>query len=238
MIKKKIVVTGGNGELSKSLKKVNKKFNILFPNKNQLNIKKYLSITNYINKKKPDYLIHAAALTTPMSQHNYRMIDSIDLNIIGTSNVAKACHINKVKMIYISTNFVYPGKKGNYKEEDSLNPVNKYGWSKLGGECATMLIDNNLILRVCMSNDKFPHKVAYSNYLTSFLTKTNVAKIILKLLNNKGVINIGGKTQSAYNFAKKLNKSINKSKVLKKDKKLLGNNTSLNINKLKKILSK
>ena len=58
----------------------------------------------------------------------------------------------------------------------------------------------------------------------------------LKLLSKKGVINIGGKTQSAYDFAKNLNSNIKKSKLDKEKQKLLGKNTSLNINKLKKFL--
>ena len=139
-------------------------------------------------------------------------------------------------MIYISTNFVYEGRIGNYSEKDALLPVNEYGWSKLGGECPAHIYKNSLILRICMNDDIFPHKVAYSNYLTSFIKKTDAAKITLKLLDQKGIINVGGKSQSAYNFAKKLNNKVKKNKVNLKKKKLLGKNTSININKLKMIL--
>ena len=56
-----------------------------------------------------------------------------------------------IKLIYFSTNYVYPGKRGNYKEEDPLLPVNNYAWSKLGGEAAVQMYSNSLILRVSMT---------------------------------------------------------------------------------------
>ena len=141
-----------------------------------------------------------------------------------------------VKLVYISTNLVYPGKKGSYKENDYLYPVNEYGWSKLGGESAMHIYKNTLILRICMNNDYFPHKFAFTDYLTSFLKKTEAAKITLKLLEKKGIINIVGNKQTAYNFAKTLNSKILKKKLNKKDTELLGKDTSLNINKLKNII--
>ena len=96
---------------------------------------------------------------------------------------------------------------------------------------------NTLILRICMNDDYFPHKSAFTDYLTSFLKKRDVAKITLKLLNKKGIINIGGVKQSAYNFAKKLNSKVKKSTLKKKDEKLLGKDTSLDIKRLKKIIN-
>ena len=87
-----------------------------------------------------------------------------------------------------------------------------------------------------MNNDQFPHKSAFTNYVTSFLKKTEAAKITLRLLNKFGVINVGGKKQSAYNFAKNLNVKIKKSKLSKSNLISLGKNTSLNLSKLNNIL--
>ncbi len=74
-----------------------------------------------------------AGLSRPMKVHEKNIIKSIDLNIIGTTNVTKVCSKLGIKLIYFSTNYVYPGTKGNYKETDPLLPVNNYAWSKLGG---------------------------------------------------------------------------------------------------------
>ena len=233
---KTILISGGNGKFSNALIKINKKFRILAPNKKRMNILSQNSISNFISKHKVDYFIHAAAFTTPMVKHETELEKSISTNIIGSANVALCCLKKKIKLIYISTNFVYPGKKGNYTEDSNLSPVNEYGWSKLGGECAMQIYKNTLTLRICMNDDYFPHKSAFTNYLTSFLKKTEAAKITLKLLDKKGVINIGGKKQSAYNYAKNLNSKVKKIKLKKKDKILLGLDTSMNIDKLSKIL--
>ena len=69
---------------------------------------------------KPDILIHLAGLSRPMNIHEKNISKSIDLNIIGTANITKACERRNIKLIYFSTNYVYPGKKGNYKETDPL----------------------------------------------------------------------------------------------------------------------
>jgi dTDP-4-dehydrorhamnose reductase len=86
-----------------------------------------------------------------------------------------------------------------------------------------------------MTEDIYPHNVAYTNYITSFLKKSDAAKIILKLIDKKGIINIGGKKSSAYNFAKKYNKEIKKGIIPKNKQYLIGHNTSLNIKKLKSL---
>ncbi len=232
---KTILISGGDGKFARSLKNIKNKYRILTPNKKQLNILYQNSINNYLSRNKIDYFIHAAAFSTPMIKHKKEINRSISTNIIGSANVAVCCSKKNIKLIYISTNFVYPGKKGNYRETDNINPVNEYGWSKLGGECAMHIYKNTLILRICMNEDIFPHKAAYVNYITSFLKKSDAAKITLKLLNKKGVINVGGRIQSAYNFAKSMNSKIKRIKMTKSTKKLLGTNTSINVNKLSKI---
>ena len=169
-----------------------------------------------------------------MSIHETNIKRSINLNIIGTANITKACVENKIKLIYFSTNYVYPGKKGNYKEEDALLPVNSYAWSKLGGESSVHLYKNSLILRICMTEKPFVHKVAFSNVRTSFMYHENVAKILFKLINKKGIINIGGESMSIYDFVKKENKFIINKKLRKDNKIGLPLNSSINITKMRK----
>ena len=56
-----------------------------------------------------------------MDQHEKNIKKSIDLNIIGTSNITKMCEINNIKLIYFSTGYVYPCKKGNYLDQIAYN---------------------------------------------------------------------------------------------------------------------
>ena len=184
---KTILISGGEGKFAKKISEVNSNYRVISPTKKQMNIKNLSSILNFINKKKIDYFIHAAAFSTPMKNHRTEVEKSISTNIIGSANVALACIKKNIKLIYISTNFVYPGTKGKYSEKDPLMPVNEYGWSKLGGECASHIYKNSLILRICMNDDSFPHKSAFTDYITSFMKKTEAAKLTLRLLNKKGL---------------------------------------------------
>ena len=233
---KKIVVTGGSGRFGSVLKKIKTKNTVFFPNKKQLNILNYKNIQKYLEKKKPNILIHLAGLSRPMKIHNKDIMKSIDLNIIGTSNITKACAKKNIKLIYFSTSYVYPGNKGNYLETDSVLPGNSYAWSKLGGESAVHLYKNSLILRVCMTEKPFVHKVAFTNVKNNFIYQEDVAKILFKLLNKKGIINVGGKIQSVYNFAIKDNKTVKKAFLKKKMNIGVPLDSSMNISKLKKIL--
>ena len=164
----------------------------------------YLSILNKvtINKIKPKILIHCAGLSRPMKIHEKNISKSIDLNIIGTANITKICKKNNIKLIYFSTGYVYEGKNGNYSENDPVKPFNNYGLSKLGGECAVAMYKNSLILRITMTEKPFLHKKAYSNLKSNFIFHEELVKILPKIINQKGILNVGGKSQSIFSFAK------------------------------------
>ena len=229
---KKIVITGGHGRFAQILKRDNKKLNILYPNKKELNVLDINSIKRYLKKNKPQYLIHAAALSRPMNIHDKQISKSIDLNIIGTSNIVKICSDFKIKLIYFSTGYVYEGRVGNYKETDPVLPVNNYAWSKLGGECAVAMYKHSLILRITMCEKPFLHEYAFHDINANFIFHEEVVKIIPKILDKTGVLNIGGKIQSIYSFVKITNKNVKK----RSGKKLFPKNVSMNVGKLNKIM--
>ena len=139
-----------------------------------------------------------------MNIHDKHINESIDKNIIGTCNIVKICKKYNVKLIYFSTSYVYPGTKGNYKETDPLLPINNYAWSKLGGECAVQMYRNSLILRLCVTEKPFTHKVAFHDAISSFMFHEDFVPYFKKVINKKGIINIGGKRMSVYEFAKKI----------------------------------
>ena len=228
----KIVISGGNGRFASVLKKTVSSKNYFFPNKKKLNILKPESIEKYLKKIKPKYFIHAAALSRPMKIHETQISKSIDLNIIGTCNVVKICKKLKIKLIYFSTGYVYPGTKGNYKENDSLLPWNNYGWSKLGAESSVQMYNNSLIIRACMTEKPFTHKFAFSNVKSNFIFHSQFAHLLTKVISKKGIINIGGKSQTIYDFAKKTKKNVKK----KKSKGELPLKMDMNLDKLKKFI--
>ena len=234
--KNKIVVTGGTGRFSQSLKKIKCKYKFIYPSKNSLNIINLNSIKQFLKKEKPESVLHLAALSRPMSLHDKNINKSISLNIIGTANLVSICSELNIKLIYFSTSYVYSGKKGNYKENDPVLPWNNYAWSKLGGECAVQMYKNSLILRVCMTEKPFIHKKAFANVKLNFLFHDELVKILIKIMDKKGIINVGGPTKTIYNFAKKYNPKVKKIFVKKNSLYNFPLNPYVNLSKLKKII--
>ena len=226
----RIIVTGSNGRFGKILQKLNTKF--LYKSKKQLNILSEKSIIRNLTKHRPTHIIHLAGLSRPMKIHEKQIDKSIDLNIIGTCNLVKESFKRGIKFIYLSTSYVYPGTKGNYSENDYLKPWNTYSWSKLGGECAAQMYKNSLIIRLCMTEKPFVHGKAYANVKSNFIYQEDAAKIILKILNKRGVINVGGPSQSIYNFARKGNKNIKK--IFSKGE--FPKRTDMSLKKLRKLI--
>jgi len=235
-MKKLILVTGGNGRFAKILKKNNKKLNLYLSTKKECNILNINSIEKIIIKLKPKIIMHCAGLSRPMSIHEKNISKSIDLNIIGTANIVKLCEKYKIKLIYFSTGYVYEGKRGNYLETDPVKPFNNYGLSKLGGECAASMFKNSLILRITMTEKPFNHKKAFTNLKSNFMFHEDLVKILPKLINKKGIFNVGGKSQSVYSFAKSKNRQVKKIKL--KQSLNLPLNQTMNLSKLNKILLK
>ena len=202
----KFLFTGGDGNLCSELKKLDLK-NHIFIKKNELDITDYSNVEEIFLNTDFDILVHTAALTRPMIIHDKNPVKSIDTNIIGTSNIVKACIKFKKKIIYISTDYVYgPGE--NFDEHSPVKPCNKYSWSKLGGECAVMMHDDHLILRVAMTQFPFPHKFAYTNIFKSSIWIDEMPEILLKCIDLNGILNIGNQSQSIYDFVSSRQKNI------------------------------
>lgn len=231
---KKIIVTGGNSRFAQELKNFKSRYKFIYRNKKQLNILSPISIYKNFREFKPDAVLHLAGLSRPMSIHESDIDQSIDLNIVGTCNLVKACNKKKIKIIFFSTSYVYPGRKGNYKENDPVLPWNNYGWSKLGAESAVQMYKNSLIIRACMTEKPFIHKEAFTNVKCNFIFHDEFIKILLKVINFKGVINIGGKSQTIYQFAKKYKKNVKK----KKSKGELPSKIYMSLEKVNNLLKK
>ncbi len=236
MTKKRILISGGDSRFCVFLKKYFNGPNILYLSKKKLDITNYKNLLKVLKKNRIKIFIHIAALSRPMSIHKKKIDLSIQTNIIGTANVARACKKLNIKLIYFSTNYVYPCRKGNYKETNALLPINNYGWSKLGGECAVQMLKNSLILRLSITDYPFSYKKAITNAYSSLIFNKDFARTLPYLLNQNGILNIGGKRQSIYKFAKKNNPNIKGIKISKKSEFPI--DSSLNINKFKEIMKK
>jgi dTDP-4-dehydrorhamnose reductase len=212
----KILLTGGSGSLGHAILSSGCFPDILAPSHQIFditkpdNIKKFFTVNNF------GAIIHCAALAR-MAECENNPMKAIDINIIGTCNLVrevmriKDSEQKDIRFIYISSDGVYPGIRGNYSEMDETIPYNKYGWTKLGAECAVNLLSNFCIIRTSFfdpNNIKFDRSATdmYSSKVTvSYLTK---AIAVMLDSNFIGTINIGSERESNYHKYKEIKPSL------------------------------
>jgi len=207
-----ILISGGEGLLAKHLIKANGSHKIIAPTHTQMDVINYDEVRHAVNFHKPDIFLHCAAMTTPMEHHNQWPATSINTNIMGTAIPVMVCQYNggRTRFVYISTDYVYPGVKALCREDSPLQPINNYAKSKLAGEMAAQMLPDSLILRCAFTKRPFQHPRAFTDCIKSYLYVDEIAPIILRLIESgyAGVVNVGGKRQSIYRFAKKSNPDV------------------------------
>ena len=196
----KTLVLGGTGLLGSELKRIDPELVCL--GSSQCDIKDFGHVSWQILQHNPDIIILLAA-----ELNNSEIKSLIQTNIIGASNVSLRCMYEEKRLVYISTDYVYPSEKGNYKESDPVLPFNNYAWSKLGGECAVRLVPNHLIIRTSFGASAFPYEHAYNNKWTSKDYVDVIAPMILQAAKSDltGVINIGTEKKTIYDYANRRN---------------------------------
>lgn len=277
-MKKNIIITGTNGMLGKDILlelMLENKMNIYTINRkksNDYNANEYIcdltdfaSLNNILNFIKPDIIIHCAANVNVDSceqnkDYAYK-VNSESTKILAEYNFLKT------KFIYISTDSIFNGKTGGYREEDIPDPLNYYAFTKLEGERMALKVNpNSIIIR---TNIYGLHKPFLGNSLVEWALKNlenktsisgfndvffnpvytkQLAKVVLELMrkNFNGVINVASKEKlSKYDFLIRLAEVFNIEKELINKQSLGSTNfkakrpkdTTLNIKKLSDIIN-
>jgi len=143
----KVLILGGTGLLGTDLERVFKAENeVLAFGSADCDITKLDSVYHTVKTHKPDVVINSAALAD-VDKCEKEPDPAYLVNAIGPKNIAMVCRDNKLKMVHVSTDYVFDGeKKSPYTEFDKTNPVNVYGLSKLAGEELIKGISNNYII--------------------------------------------------------------------------------------------
>jgi dTDP-4-dehydrorhamnose reductase len=198
-----ILYTGGSGLLGGEIKQ--RLPRALFPTSAEFDITDYPGMSSYLDQNEVGAILHAAAFTSPprCDQDPGR---ALAVNLVGTANVVRLCLERGIRLAYISTDYVFDGERGQYKEDDPVSPVNKYAWSKLGGECAVRMLDKSLIIRTSFGPNVFPFPKAFTDQWTSRVCAREAAEKIVALLETgaTGVVHVGGPRRSVYEYAKSL----------------------------------
>jgi len=222
----KVFLTGGSGLLGSNLIKELESKNIDYfaPSSQECNITDSSSVSRNISQYNPDIVIHCAAVA------KYKVVETMPMkailaNVVGTCNIITACEstsINfkrkgepKIKLVYISTDHVFDGQKGNYKTTDRINPLSKYAKTKASGEIAVRVYDNHLVIRTSFCPKEFPFETAYVDKWSSQDYVDIVAPNILdkSLGSDTGIIHVGSNRRSFYELALERRPDVNTGSV-------------------------
>ena len=151
----RILVTGQNGQLGKSIHKVvtiKKLLNeFFFVGRQELDLSSIDSIKGFFNQNTFDIVINCAAYTAvDNAEDEYELANIV--NNLAVEQIAEIAKKQHFKLIHISTDYVFDGESNEpYTEKDITNPINAYGRSKLAGELAikNSLPNNAMIIRTC-----------------------------------------------------------------------------------------
>ena len=137
-MKNKILVTGADGQLAKTIKglyvKNSDNLQFHFVNKKELDITNFKEVSTIFSKNEFDYCINCAAYTN-VEQAEESTELAFKINAEAVKHIATVCNEKNIILFHISTDYVFDGEKITpYSETDITNPINQYGKSKLKGE--------------------------------------------------------------------------------------------------------
>jgi len=194
-----ILVTGANGQLGKSIKSLVRQNKLshtfFFVTRNQLDLSNPVNIHNYFETHSFDLIINCAAYTAVDKAEHYQE-EADMINHIAVKQIAKIAKNNNIKLIHISTDFVFDGLEYKpYFESDATSPLNIYGQTKLDGEYAILSImkSNAIIIRTSW---------LYSEYGNNFVAT------ILRLSQKSSNLNIVSDQIGTPTFARDLGIAI------------------------------
>ena len=202
-----ILVTGASGQLGKSIESLVKKDNLnhsfVFVTREQLDLSSLSNIHSYFKTHKFDLIINCAGYTAvDKAEHDREKANMI--NHLAVKQVAEIAKSNNIKLIHISTDFVFDGlKHQTYSESDTTSPINIYGKTKLAGENAILSImkfdaiiirtswlyseyGNNFVATILKLTQKNNNLNIVSDQIGSPTYAGDLAQAILKIINSDG----------------------------------------------------
>lgn len=228
----KVLITGGSGALGKELIKYCTETNInhFSPTSVLCNILDINSLKSVIEDYNPTHIIHAAAFVDTVGCEK-NPIKSIDTNIIGTTNIVKCCN-EKIKLSYISSEYVFSGNKGLYHIEDRLDPINIYGKTKAASEYIISIAPSYQILRVPFIR-KIHQQVFDDQYCSRYFIEDVSEKIIKNVLyNSEKIVHISRNRMKLCDLYREKNIPFKQISILNEMKSIIPKDTSLiNTNK-------
>lgn len=219
MVLKKIFLTGGSGTLGTELIKISKAHDVKFiaPASKYCDITNPYQIHNYIKASGDcDTVVHSAAITDVKATENDPS-RAWEVNVLGTLNILKSCKDLGKKLVFISTDYVFDGEKGNYTTDDPINPLSKYAKTKAAAELLVRTYENSLVIRTSFFGYEFPYEAAFVDQWSSKDYVDIIAPKVLEeiLSDKKGIVHVGNGRRTIYDIAS--DRSDNVKKIYRKE---------------------
>jgi len=210
-------MTGGSGVLGTELQKIAPEHGIsyLAPSSDDADVLlRHAPESLVSNYHRIRGIVHCAAYTNvPGAETEEGRLQAVRINVEGAMNVKRWARTYGLPVIYISTDYVYPGDKGIYKETDRTRPINYYACTKLMGEA--WYDANDLIIRTSFKpNTPWPYPKAFDDLYSSADYVDVIADKISFLLHCfpdtelTGIINVGTDRKSIYELARRRNVNV------------------------------
>mgnify|MGYP004002809339 CR=1 FL=1 len=211
----RILVTGKNGQLGRSIERVvceennnsQNANNFVFVGREELDLSDENNINNYFdNNDRFDIIINCAAYTAVDKAEEEKDLAN-QVNHLAVQQLAEISNKHKTKLMHISTDYVFDGESDEpYTETDKTNPINVYGKTKLAGEKALqeVMSTNAIIIRTSWLYSEYGNNFVknmlklgkerdelnvVSDQIGSPTYATDLAKAILEIINNKNYHN-------------------------------------------------
>lgn len=176
--RRKILVTGANGQLGSELRALASTypdFDFIFTSRQELKIEEWDSVNRFFSTHHPDFCINCAAYTA-VDKAETEEDEAYLINAAAVGILAEACFNYHVRLIHLSTDYVFDGSANEpYAEDAPLNPQSAYGRSKLAGEKLAMESKGAIIIRTSWVHSSFGK---------------NFVKTMLRLMQEKPEINV------------------------------------------------
>lgn len=197
----KILVTGANGLLGSEITKLDS--GLIALSREELDVTDALALEKAIQTHQPKIILHLAAATNP-PEHEANPEPGLRVNIIGTANMALACLKAGIRLVYVSSDYLYTGQ-GPHKEDEAVAPTGNFYLSKLAGECAARLCPNSLVLRLSFGPAPYPWEKVYNGQYCSKLYVDEMAPVVLLAAKSSatGIMNLGGPRVTLEAYAKR-----------------------------------
>lgn len=199
-----MLLTGGTGRLGTALRELLPE--LIAPSRAELDITDLSSVERAFAKYQPKIVVHAAAYTNVAGAETEKAL-CWRVNVEGTRNLVRAALGYDPHFVHISTDYVFWGDVGSYREDDPVGPVrNYYALSKLVAEELVRLLPRHLIIRTSFRPSPWPYPTAYTDLFTSQDYLEVIAPQIALALQNLhripyATLHIATERKSAYELA-------------------------------------